>query len=186
MIVILMQVTLIFLIPLLIIRYSDFALTKWVGTIGSGDFFCIIVGLINFCINKLGVKFSLNTDVGEIGSHAAIAIAIPLLLFSANLMETKKLSKTVLKSFASLIISAVVISALAFYIYGRTIDNGAELSSMAIALYTGGTPNLNALASIYRLKTEVIGVANLSDMIIGAVFYLFLLLFFAFYGGHLE
>ena len=47
---------------------------------------------------------------------------------------------------------------------------------MAVGLYTGGTPNLNALGNIFGLDRTVIGVANLSDMIIGAVFYLFLLL----------
>ncbi len=176
MIIILLQVSMIFIIPFLIIRYSNFPLTKWIGTIGSSYFFGILVALIIFALNKIGVDFSLNTDVGEIGSHAAIAIAIPLLLFSANLLEAKKLSKTTLMSFGSLIISAIIVTSLAFYIYGRTIINGAELSSMAIALYTGGTPNLNALANIYRLQTEVIGIANLSDMIIGAIFYLFLLL----------
>lgn len=166
----------IFIVPFLIIRFSNLALTKWIGTIGTAYFFGILVALIIFALNKIGIDFSLNSDVGEIGSHAAIAIAIPLLLFSANLLEAKKLSKTVLLSFASLIVSAIIITSLAFYIYGRTITNGAQLSSMAIALYTGGTPNLNALANIYRLQAEVIGVANLSDMVIGAVFYLFLLI----------
>ncbi|XMB85297.1 DUF819 family protein [Mycoplasmatota bacterium WC44] len=176
MIVILLQVSLVFLIPLLIVRYSNFVITRWIGTIGTAYFLGIIVAVIIFLINKLGVVFSLNTDVGEIGSHAAIAIAIPLLLFSSNLMETKKLSKTILKSFLSLLISAIVVSAAAFYIYGRTIIHGAELSGMAIGLYTGGTPNLNAIGNIFGLEGTVIGVANLSDMVIGAVFYLFLLL----------
>lgn len=80
-----------------------------------------------------------------------------------------------MKSFLSLIISAIVVSAIAFYIYGRTIDHGAELSGMAIGLYTGGTPNLNALGNVFGLEGTIIGIANLSDMIIGAVFYMFLL-----------
>ena len=66
-----------------------------------------------------GISFSLNTDVGEIGSHLAISIAIPLLLFSANLKEAKKLSKTVLKSFGSLIFSTVFVATITFYIYGH-------------------------------------------------------------------
>jgi uncharacterized membrane protein len=46
---------------------------------------------------------------------------------------------------------------------------------MAIGVYTGGTPNLNAIANVFGLDATTIGVANLSDMIIGAVFYMFLL-----------
>lgn len=176
MIVIILQTCLVFLVPFLIIRYSHFVITKWIGTIGSAYFLGIMVALIVFLLNKIGINFELNKDVGEIGSHAAIAIAIPLLLFSSNLLETKKLSNTVLKSFGSLIVSTVIVSAIVFYIYGRTIDFGAELSGMAIGLYTGGTPNLNALGNIFKLDSTIIGVANLSDMLIGAVFYLFLLL----------
>ena len=47
---------------------------------------------------------------------------------------------------------------------------------MAIGLYTGGTPNLNAIANIFGLEGTIISSANLSDMIIGAFFYVFLLL----------
>lgn len=176
MITIILQTILIFLIPVLIIRNSQFVITRWIGTIGTAYFLGIIVALIIFLINKLGVEFSLNTDVGEIGSHVAIAVAIPLLLFSANLMETRKLSKTVLKSFMSLLISAVLVSSVVFYVYGKNVDFGAELSGMAVGLYTGGTPNLNAIGNIFGLDGTIIGVANLSDMVIGAVFYLFLLL----------
>jgi len=176
MIVLIIQTFLIFLVPFLIIRFSSFFITRWLGTIGTAYFLGILVALVVYLINVFGVEFSLNTDVGEIGSHAAIAIAIPLLLFSSNLLETKKLSNKVLKSFGSLVFSAVVVSALVFYIYGRTIDYGGELSGMAIGLYTGGTPNLNALGNIFKLDGTVIGIANLSDMVIGAVFYLFLLL----------
>jgi len=176
MITILLQVFFVFYIPFLIIRYSKFFLTRWIGTIGTAYFLGIVVALIIFLVNKLGVDFALNTDVGEIGSHAAIAIAIPLLLFSANLKETRKLSKTVLKSFLSLIVSAIIVTAIVFYTYGIKIENGAELSGMAIGVYTGGTPNLNAIANIFGLDKTLIGVANLSDMVIGAFFYLFLLI----------
>lgn len=176
MITVILQTFLILLIPFMIIKYSDFKLTKWIGTIGTAYFLGIIVAIIIFVVNQFGINFELNKDVGEIGSHVAIAVAIPLLLFSSNLLEMRKLSTTVLKSFLSLVISAVVVSTIVFYVYGRSIEYGAELSGMAIGLYTGGTPNLNAIGSIFALDGTIIGIANLSDMVIGAVFYLFLLL----------
>lgn len=170
------QLVAIFAIPILIMKYDGLFVTKWLGTIGTAYLFGIVVALVIFGINALGVTFSVNQDVGEIGSHLAISIAIPLLLFSANLKEARKLSKTVLKSFASLLISAVVVSTIVFYVYAHTIANGAVLSGMAIGVYTGGTPNLNAIANIFGLDNTVIASANLSDMVIGAVFYVFLLL----------
>lgn len=169
------QLIAIFMIPVLIMRYDNIFITQWIGTIGTAYLLGILVALFIFLLNSLGVNFSVNQDVGEIGSHLAISVAIPLLLFSANLKEAKKLSKTVLKSFGSLLVSAVVVSTIVFYVYARTITDGAILSGMAIGVYTGGTPNLNAIANIFGLDGTVIASANLSDMVIGALFYVFLL-----------
>ena len=170
-----LMLILIFIVPILIIRYSDFFITKWIGTIGSAYLFGIILASLIYLIGEFGLDIMPSTDIGEISGIVSISVAIPLLLFSANLIEARKLSKTVLKSSLSLIISALVVTSIAFFIYGKTIGFGAELSGMAIGLYTGGTPNLNAIGNIFGLDSTTIGVANLSDMVIGAVFYLFLL-----------
>ncbi|HOI46898.1 MAG TPA: DUF819 family protein [Bacilli bacterium] len=176
MIIPIIQLVVIFIVPILILKYHDVKLTKFLGTIGTAYLLGLIVALVVFLMNQIGVTFSLDSDIGEIGSFAAIGIAIPLLLFSSNLKEAKKLSKTVLISFASLIVSVMLVVSFVFVIYGRTLENGAELSAMAVGLYTGGTPNLNALGNIFGLNKTLIGVANLSDMMIGGVFYMFLLL----------
>ena len=173
---ILLQGIMILLVPFLIIKYSDFKLTQFIGTIGMAYLLGIIIALIVFLFNQTSLKISLNKDRGEITSYVTIAIAIPLLLVSANLKEVQKLSQTVLKSFLSLTLSTVVVSTIVFYVYGKSLMHGAELSGMAIGLYTGGTPNLNAIGNIFKLPSTIIATANLSDMIIGAVFYIFLLL----------
>ena len=167
---------LIFLVPVLIIKYHNFIITKWIGTIGSAYLFGILLAVFIFIVGEFEIDIMPNPDTGQISGILAISIAIPLLLFSANLIEAKKLSKTVLKSFTSLVISAVIVTSITFFIYGKTIGFGAELSGMAIGLYTGGTPNLNAIGNIFSLDSDTIAVANLSDMIIGAIFYLFLLI----------
>ncbi len=170
------QILSIFIIPIFIIKHHNFVISKWIGTIGTAYVLGILVAVLIYSLNKMGLNIIPNSDIGEIGSHLAISIAIPLLLFSANLKEAKKLSKVVLLSFGSLTLSAVIVSTITFYIYGSTINFGAELSGMAVGLYTGGTPNLNAIGNIFRVDSTTIGVANLSDMVIGAVFYIFLLL----------
>lgn len=175
-----LQIVAIFFVPVLIIKYHNFKLTKWIGTIGTAYFLGILIALTVFLFGLFGINITLNETVGQVGSHLAIAIAIPLLLFSANLKAAKKLSKTVLKSFASLTFSAVIVSSLVFYVYAKNIEYGDVLSGMAIGLYTGGTPNLNAIGNIFipasnSLKATIISSANLADMMIGAVFYIFLL-----------
>lgn len=171
-----LQVLLIFVIPYLIIRFKEFKLTQIFGTIGMAYFFGLVVAGIIFLLNELNINFHLNSDIGEVGSYAAIAIGIPLLLFGANLQEAKKLSKPVLKSFIALIFAVIIVTTITFIFYGKSLQNGDALSAAAIGLYTGGTPNLNAITNIFKLESELIALANLSDIIIGAFFYVFLLL----------
>ena len=171
-----LQIILIFIIPYIIIRFKEFKLTKIFGTIGMAYFFGLVIAGIIFALNEMNINFHLNTDIGEIGSYAAIAIGIPLLLFGSNLQEAKKLSKMVLKSFGALIVSVVFVTTIVFIVFGKNLVDGDSLSAAAIGLYTGGTPNLNAITNIFGLSTELIALANLSDIIIGAVFYIFLLL----------
>jgi uncharacterized membrane protein len=175
MITIILQIIGVFVVPYLIIRHKNFRLTRMLGTIGMAYLSGLVVAGLVLLVNVLGADFALNTDIGEITSFAAIGIGIPLLLFSSNLKEAKKLSKMVLLSFGILIISVIVVTSIVFYSFGSQIPNGAELSAAAIGLYTGGTPNLNAITNIFGLDSQTIALANLSDIVIGAVFYVFLL-----------
>lgn len=177
-----LQILMIFIIPYLIIRFKEFKLTKIFGTIGMAYFFGLVVAVIIFLLNEANIEFHLNTDIGEIGSYAAIAIGIPLLLFGANLQEAKKLSKMVLKSFFALIIAVLLVATIIFFVYGRYILHGDALSAATIGVYTGGTPNLNAILNVFlvgeteEIRSNLITLANLSDIFVGAIFYVFLLL----------
>ncbi len=170
------QIILIFIVPYLIMRHKEFFLTRLIGSIGMAYLTGLTLAFLVYLTKVLGIGIELNEDVGTIGSHVAIAIAIPLLLFSANLKEVKKLAKPVLMSGLALVIAVVFVSLTVYFVYAKGIENGNYLSAMAIGLYTGGTPNLNAIGNIFGLDKTLIGVANLSDMLIGGVFYMFLLI----------
>jgi uncharacterized membrane protein len=171
-----LQTAAIFGVPLILIRYRNAKIIKPIGTVGAAYILGLAIALLIFLLNKAGAGVSLNSDIGEIGSYVAIGIAIPLLLFNSDLKQVRKLSKTVLVSFVILIVSATVVTTVVYFAYGKTLENGGVLSAMAAGLYTGGTPNLNAIGNIFHLDSTSIGIANLSDMLIGGIFYVFLLL----------
>jgi uncharacterized membrane protein len=176
MITIILQLLAIILLPLLILKFKHFVVTKYIGPVGTSYLLGLVLALVIFLLNKTSLTISLNSDVGEIVSHIAITLAIPLLLFSANIKSATKLSKQVLKSFAALIFSAIVVASLVNYLYAYTQTNGSIISAMAIGMYTGGTPNFNAIGKIFFLDNSTIALANLSDIVIGGVFYFFLLI----------
>ncbi|QWB95481.1 DUF819 family protein [Mycoplasmatota bacterium] len=175
MITLILQLLAIILLPLVILKFKDFIITKYVGPVGTSYLLGLLLALSIYLLNKLGLNITLNKDMGEIISHIAITLAIPLLLVSANIKSATKLSRQVLKSFAALIISAMIVATLVNYLYAQYQANGSIISAMAIGMYTGGTPNFNAIGKIFFLDNSTIALANLSDIVIGGAFYFFLL-----------
>ena len=173
--VMIIQILLILGVPLLILKFKDCKFFKLAGTIGIAYLLGIVIALIRYALSFAGVNIPINSDVGEIGSYVAIAIAIPLLLFCSNLKATRKLSKQVIIAFSILTGSVILVSTGSFFIFRKVLENSAEYAGMATGLYTGGTPNLNSIGSILGLDANKISIANLSDMIIGGLFYVFLL-----------
>ena len=169
------QAVLIFAVPLLVLNLRNVKLFKPLGMIGTTYLLGIGVSLIIFLLNKMGIAIQINQTVNEIGSYIAIAVAIPLLLFNANLKESLKLSRVIGKSLLALLISLTAVTTITFFALKDKLANAHILSGMAMGLYTGGTPNLNTVASAFGLDGEMITLSNLSDMIIGGVFYVFLL-----------
>ncbi|MFA6866866.1 MAG: DUF819 family protein [Clostridia bacterium] len=170
-----LQIIIILIVPLLLIKFRNWKGIKFIGAIGASYLIGIIIALTVYFIRKSGANIAINTDICEIGSYLAISIAIPLLLFNTDFKALKSLSKKTLTSFGILIVSVVIVSLISFFTFRNAIANNGKLAGMAIGLYTGGTPNLNAIGSILGVQSSIIALANISDMVIGAIFYLFLL-----------
>ena len=175
MIVTVLQLIAVFGVPVLILRQREKGLVRTFGTIAMAYFWGIVVAVAAFLCRKAGLDVRLNADVGQIGSYVCIGLAIPLLMFGTNLADVRRLAKPVLISFVLLLlaVSAVVV------VLGRTLGAGfpwgQQLAAMAAGMYTGGSPNFNAIGVILGVPGDTIAIGNLSDMIVGTVFYIFIL-----------
>lgn len=175
MIVTVLQLIAVFAVPLLILRQREKGLVRTFGTIAMAYFWGIVLSLAVFLCRKLGLDIRLNADVGQIGSYVCIGLAIPLLMFGANLADVRRLAKPVLTSFALLIVSVSGVVLLFGRTLGASFPWGKELAAMAAGMYTGGSPNFNAVGVILGVPGDAIAIGNLSDMIVGTIFYIFIL-----------
>ena len=170
-----LQLIAVFGVPVLILRQREKGLVHTFGTIAMAYFWGIMLALAVFLCRKLGWDIRLNADVGQVGSYVCIGLAIPLLMFGTNLADVKRLAKPVLISFALLILAVSAVVVIAGRTFGASFPWGRELSAMAAGMYTGGSPNFNAIGVILGVDGDAIAVGNLSDMIVGTVFYIFIL-----------
>ncbi len=145
------------------------------GTGGTAYLLGFVYAFALLGMEKAGWIAARSTDVCEVISYAAISVAIPFFMFSCNWREIRKMTHRTLACFGLLTASAAAAAVVCFFIFGSKMPQGNVLGGMSAALYTGGTPNLNAVAGTFHLPQDVVVVSNLSDIVFGGIFYLFLL-----------
>lgn len=102
-----------------------------------------------------------------------IPLSIPLLLFSLNIRNSLKSLKTGFLSLAIAIFSLLLSVAAGHLLFHNSIDESWKVSGMMVGLYTGGTPNLAALATALDVQPNIFILTHTYDLIAGI-----LLLFF--------
>ena len=142
---------------------------KFIGAIAL----CYLLGII---VSVIPIPY--DRGLTETVSSVFVAIAIPLILFTFDITSVRYLAKNTIISFALVIASAVVVSVASFFIaQAAGLANANVLSGMTTGLYTGGTPNMIAIAKALMGNdaTTVIATAQISDFFVGGVYFLLIL-----------
>ncbi|KAA3631210.1 MAG: DUF819 family protein, partial [Bacteroidetes bacterium] len=132
--------------------------------------FCYGIGII---ISNLR-PFPLNDALSNYVTMGTIVLAIPLLLFSAKILKWLKYTGKGLISFLLCVVSAMVGASIAWYFLGDSVDSAWRLSGMLVGIYTGGTPNMQAIGMALQASQENIILVNAADMLMGGAYLIFL------------
>ena len=104
-----------------------------------------------------------------------ILIAIPLLLFSLDLRRWLSLAGEALKSLFLAIVSLFAAIIIGYILWGSTIPESWKVGGMLVGVYTGGTPNLAAIATALEVSPNIFILTHTYDVILGAIFLFFLM-----------
>ena len=113
---------------------------------------------------------TLNTELSMTACSVTVALAIPLLLFSVDILGWLRLAKQTVLSFALCVLSVLMISTLAFFLFRDHIADAAKISGMLVGVYTGGTPNMAAIGRALGVRPEVFVQLNSADILTAAVY----------------
>ncbi|MBV6494862.1 MAG: hypothetical protein LDLANPLL_02899 [Turneriella sp.] len=131
---------------------------------------CYIAGAI---FGNAGVTSTDTKVLQEMTTNVSVALALPLLLFS---MDIPTAFKNAGKAFLAMFLAAVAITAVAvltFFLIKNHTEYGRYLASMAVAVYTGGTPNLAAVKAALQIPQEVYIKFHTYDALVGLFYMLF-------------
>lgn len=102
-----------------------------------------------------------------------IPLSIPLLLFSLDLKNSLKTLKSGIASFFIAIFSLLICISIGHLLFSESIEESWKISGMMTGLYTGGTPNLAALATALNVKPNMFILTHTYDLIIGVILLFF-------------
>lgn len=128
----------------------------------------LIIGNANIIPDNLA-----NTQSTLMG--ITILLGIPLVLFSENVLKWAKMAKTTFVSLLLGVASVVIMVFIGYYLFKNTIPEIWKISGMMIGVYTGGTPNLAAIARGLNVPEDMYIMTHSAELIIGAIVLLFLL-----------
>ncbi len=158
-----------FIIPAFLLFYSTkFSIINKIGIV----VFCYGIGLVMGNIQIIPESISgIQSDVMGV----TILLGIPLVLFSENVVKWVKMAKTTFISLLLGVVSVVVLVFVGYFIFRNSIPEIWKISGMMIGVYTGGTPNLAAIARALAVDEELYILTHTAELVIGALVLLFLI-----------
>ncbi len=125
----------------------------------------ILIGNLPFDIPKIAV-------VQDIATSATIPLAIPMMLFGCRFTrrDASLQVRTVLSGFLSVAIAVAV----GYLLFGKHLEEGAEIGGIMSGMYTGGMVNAAALQAIFGVKEHSYVMMCSYDIIISFLYLVFL------------
>lgn len=125
----------------------------------------ILIGNLPFDIPKIAV-------VQDVATSATIPLAIPMMLFGCRFTrrDASLQVRTVLSGFLSVAIAVAV----GYILFGKHLEEGAEIGGIMSGMYTGGMVNAAAIQAIFGVKEHSYVMMCSYDIIISFLYLVFL------------
>ena len=104
--------------------------------------------------------------------NVMVPLAIPMMLYGCSFSrrEAGLQCKIVVSGFLSVALAVT----LGYLLFGRNVNEGAQVGGIITGMYTGGTINAAALQAIFRINSETYLLVNSYDIIISFIYFVFL------------
>ena len=146
---------------------------NWASRI-SGAIIALIIALILSNLAIIPIHSPLYDDVIW---RYAVPLGIPLLLLECNIKRVWKETGKILLIFLIGSFGTALGTLVAYYLVGNYIPEVAGVSAMMTGTYIGGSVNLAALASQFKVSGQTIGAATVADNLLMAIYFFVLIMF---------
>ncbi len=114
---------------------------------------------------------AIRTNITE----GSLALALPLLMFGVDLRAWRHLAAPALKGMALAVLAVSIVAIGMFFATGGDTALRAQLTGLAIGMYTGGLANLGAVKIALGVPDSRYLMFATVDTVVGAVYLLFMI-----------
>lgn len=122
----------------------------------------VVIGIILSNTHIVPISHDLYSSISTYCVQAGISIC----LLSMNVTELKKLNRQPVIALVSAIFSVCIVAIGLGIIFAPHITEGWKCAGMFVGTYTGGTPNLTAIATGVDCSRETLAAANAADYVV--------------------
>lgn len=153
--------------PVLALWYQQRSqVSKWLSAI----VLCYLAGILlrNF------TKVPINDALAQQATEVSILLAIPLLLFSTRFREVSRHMRQGLRAFLLCIIAGLISCVGATLLFRGALPEAWKVGGMLVGIYTGGTPNMQAIGLATQAPQHYIILLNAADIFAGGLYLILL------------
>ena len=147
----------------------------------------MVLYAIGMIIGNLPVLPAEIKPLQDMIPNIMVPLAIPMMLFGCTF--SRKELRLQVKLCASGFLSVCIAVVVGYLLFGRHVEQGAQLGGIMSGMYTGGMVNAAALQAIFRVDSENYILLSSYDIIISFLYLVFLIsvgipMFRRLYGEH--
>lgn len=134
---------------------------------------CYLVGIL---VSNLRL-WEIDDKLLESVAAASMLLGLPLLLFAVRLKESLRYAGRMLLGFGLCCVAGLLCTAAVGYFMTGQIPDAWKIAGMLVGLYTGGTPNVQAIGLALQAPSEYLVLVQAADVLLGGSYLLGLVTF---------
>lgn len=138
-----------------------------------------VLYFIGIVVCNCGLLSEGDTSLCATVSSLAVPLAIPLMLMTCSLKGWKV--GQALKVFLTGLLSVMIVVVSGYFIFrgqgSLSDENYAQICAVSTGIYTGGIPNIGAIAQAVRMPNSLYILVTSSDLIITGLYLVFIIFF---------
>lgn len=134
---------------------------------------CYLVGIL---VSNLRL-WEVDNGLMESVAGASMLLGLPLLLFAVRIRESMRYAGRMLFAFGLCCLAGLLCTGVVGYLMSGQLPESWKIAGMLVGLYTGGTPNVQAIGLALEAPSEYLVLVQAADVLLGGSYLLGLVTF---------